>query len=187
MKSSDSKIILEEIKAGKTLLYPTETVWGLGCDASNEDAVNRIFELKQRSDSKNLVCLVSDDAMLNRLFPEIPEIAWELFDESDKPLTLVLPNAQGIAKNVGAEDGSAAVRIIRSGPVHKLIYNFRKPIISTSANLSGNQACKTYSELNPSIIDCVDVIADWDESNMTGKPSSIIKIEVDGQFKILRH
>ncbi|MGB0404133.1 MAG: L-threonylcarbamoyladenylate synthase [Salibacteraceae bacterium] len=187
MKTKDDKDILKAVKAGKTLLYPTETVWGLGCDASNEEAVNRIFNLKQRSDSKSLVCLVSDDAMLNRLIPEIPEIAWELFDETDKPLTLVLPNAKGLAKNVGAEDGSVAVRIIRSGPVHKLIYNFRKPIVSTSANISGQPSTRFQKELSSTITDGVDVIADWEESQMTGKPSSIIKIEVDGQFKILRH
>lgn len=185
--TNDLKEIKQWLIEGKTFLYPTDTIWGIGCDASNEQAVSEIYRIKNRPDSKSLVTLVSDDAMLNRIIPEVPEIAWELFDESDKPLTLVLPNARGLASNVVAEDGSVAIRMIKSGDLHRLIYNFGRPIVSTSANISGDPSPSVEIEtVSDEIRQEVNGTAELAGLKMTGKSSSIIKVEVDGRIKIIR-
>lgn len=185
--TNDLTEIIELLGTGKTMLYPTDTIWGLGCDATNALACTRILEIKKREPSKSFVCLVSDDAMLNRVIPEIPEIAWDLLDEATSPLTLVLPNAQGMAKGVAASDGSAAFRMIKEGPLHKLIHRYGKPIVSTSANISGNPPAVDYSEVDEGIKTEVDFIIDQEGfPKGTKKPSSIIKVGLGSQVQIIR-
>ncbi len=184
---SDTREIIGELRAGKTMLYPTDTVWGIGCDCTNELACQKILEIKNQKPMEGVVCLVSDDAMLNRFIPEIPEIAWDLIDQATSSLTLVLPNARGVSKGITAQDGSVAFRMIKEGPLHKLIYQFGKPIVSTAANISGIPPTSDFSELTDNIKSKVDVIIDQNAfPKGTKKPSSIIKIELGSQVQIIR-
>lgn len=175
------------LREGGILLYPTDTVWGLGCDATNPEAVARIFRIKQRDDAKSLITLMNGADMLCRYIRQVPEIAWSLIEVNDKPMTVIYPDATGLAPNVTAEDGSAAVRI----PLHdfclELISAFRKPLISTSANISGTPAPARFSEISGEIRDA----ADWTapaayEAGATGKPSSILKLGLGGEIRIIR-
>tara|TARA_B100000508_G_C11465142_1_gene281367 strand:- start:5931 stop:6494 length:564 start_codon:yes stop_codon:yes gene_type:complete len=184
--TDDINTIVKALKNGDVILYPTDTIWGLGCDATNKEAVERLLSIKKRGNSKSQVCLVSDDAMLNRTVKDVPEIAWELIDETDKPLTLVLPNAQGLADNVTADDNSVGLRMIKAGTLHRVVYNFRKPIVSTSANISGESSPTSFESISEEIKDQVDLIANLDTSHMTSKASSIIKVEMNGEITILR-
>jgi L-threonylcarbamoyladenylate synthase len=186
LKTDNLKDIVSVLREGGLILNPTDTIWGIGCDATNETAVQKVLDLKNRPSSKSLVCLVSHDGMLNQFLEEVPEIAWDLYDQAETPLTLVLPGAKGLAKNAVAEDASIAIRMIKKGPLHQLIYNLRKPLISTSANLSGEVSPKTYADISTEIIEGVDCIANIDTGFMTGKASSIIKLELNGQVKIIR-
>ena len=131
---------IDILKKGGIILYPTDTVWGIGCDATNEAAVEKVFKLKQRADSKSLITLVSDVDMVCKYVKEVPEIAISLIEINDKPMTIIYPEAIGLAKNVVAEDGSVGIRVPMSDFCTKLIGKFRRPIVSTSANISGNPA-----------------------------------------------
>ena len=175
------------LKEGKVLLYPTDTIWGLGCDATNQEACDKIGTIKQRDASKSFVCLVSSDAMLNRVIKDVPEIAWDLFDEAVEPLTLILPDAKGLAKGVAAEDGTAAFRMIKEGPLHRIIHQFGKPIVSTSANVSGNAPALTLEEVDQEIKKQVDhIVSPEGFPKGTKKPSAIIKIGLGSEIKIIR-
>lgn len=186
MKTDDLYKITEALNKGKIILYPTDTIWGLGCDATNESAVAKLLSLKVRDNSKSQVCLVGNDAMLNQIINEVPALAWDLFDESEEPLTLVLPDSKGLAKNVIADDNSVAVRMIKKGNLQKLLQKFRKPLVSTSANISGEPFPTNFNEISEEIIEGVDLIADLGTENMTQKPSSIIKLQLNGEISILR-
>ena len=181
------KAAVDVLKAGGIILYPTDTVWGIGCDATNEAAVARVFELKQRSDSKSLITLVADADMLGRYVKVIPEVAINLLEVNDKPMTIIYPGAMGLAPNVVAEDGSVGIRI----PMHdfcvEVIRRFHKPIVSTSANISGQPAPAYYEDIPLEIIDAVDWVADpYLEEGSTGEPSQIIQVGLHGEIKILR-
>lgn len=176
---------LELIKNGKVILYPTDTVVGLGCDATNIEAINRIFDIKKRPQNKSLILLVSSDAMLNRYVEEVPELAWDIIDCSDKPTTIVYSNPKNLPKEALAEDGSIAIRIVRDGFCNKLIHKLNKPIVSTSANLAGASTPSTVKEVSKQILEQVDYIVDLPNTS-TNKSSSIIKIELDGTIKIIR-
>ena len=181
------KAAVDTLKAGGIILYPTDTVWGIGCDATNEAAVARVFELKQRSDSKSLITLVADADMLGRYVKVIPEVAINLLEVNDKPMTIIYPGAMGLAPNVVAEDGSVGIRI----PMHdfcvEVIRRFHKPIVSTSANISGQPAPAYYEDIPLEIIDAVDWVADpYLEEGSTGEPSQIIQVGLRGEIKILR-
>jgi L-threonylcarbamoyladenylate synthase len=159
----------------------------LGCDATHQEACDKIGTIKQRDASKSFVCLVSSDAMLNRVIKDIPEIAWDLFDEAVEPLTLILPDAKGLAKGVAAEDGTAAFRMIKEGPLHRIIHQFGKPIVSTSANVSGNAPALTLEEVDQEIKKQVDhIVSPEGFPKGTKKPSSIIKIGLGSEIKIIR-
>jgi len=176
------------LKAGGTLLYPADTVWGIGCDATNADAVRKISELKGRAAIKSYVCLVANDGMLQRYVPHIPEVAWELVDATTTPLTLVLPDAQNLPQEALAPDGSGAFRIVREGIANKLLTRYGKPIISTSANVSGEPFPRNYSEVAPSILYGVDYdLILQPEPVLTGKPSAIIKLGAGGEVEIIRN
>lgn len=175
------------LRRGGVILYPTDTVWGLGCDATNAEAVAKVFEIKLRSDSKSLITLVSDADMLGRYVRQIPPMAIELLEVNDKPMTIIYPGAMGLAPAVIAEDGTAGIRI----PMHEfcvaLIRRLRKPLVSTSANISGLPAPSTYNQISPEIISAVDWVADpVYEQGATGTASQIIKVGLHGEIAIIR-
>lgn len=179
---------IEVLKAGGVILYPTETVWGLGCDATNPAAVAKIFEIKQRSDSKSLISLVADADMLGRYVKVIPEAALNLLEVNDKPMTIIYPGAMGLAANAIAEDGSAGIRIpTGSDFCIQLIRRFHKAIISTSANISGQPAPRSYEDIPIEIIEAADWVADpCIEESSTGEPSQIIKVGLNNEIEIIR-
>ena len=181
------KAAVETLKAGGIILYPTDTVWGIGCDATNEAAVARVFEIKRRADSKSLITLVSDADMLGKYVKVIPEVAINLIEVNDKPMTIIYPDAMGLAPNVVAEDGSAGIRIPMSDFCVQVIRRFHKPIVSTSANISGEPAPAYYEDIPMEIIDAVDWVADpYLEEGATGEPSQIIQVGLHGEIKIIR-
>ena len=181
------KAAVETLKAGGIILYPTDTVWGIGCDATNEAAVARVFEIKRRADSKSLITLVSDADMLGKYVKVIPEVAINLIEVNDKPMTIIYPDAMGLAPNVVAEDGSAGIRIPMSDFCVQVIRRFHKPVVSTSANISGEPAPAYYEDIPMEIIDAVDWVADpYLEEGATGEPSQIIQVGLHGEIKIIR-
>ena len=175
------------LKEGGIILYPTDTVWGIGCDATNPKAVEKIFTLKKRTDSKSLIVLVDGLDMLYRYIKEVPEIADQLIEATDTPLTIIYPGAIGLAANVAAEDGSVGIRIPNHEFCKKLIYKLRRPIVSTSANISGEASPQHFGEIPKEVRDGVDWCADSDlDAGSTGKPSSIIQLGLGGEIKIIR-
>ncbi|MDD2293717.1 MAG: L-threonylcarbamoyladenylate synthase [Bacteroidales bacterium] len=178
---------IEVLKAGGIILYPTDTVWGIGCDATNEEAVAKVFAIKKREDCKSLITLVCDEDMLCKYVRKIPEIALNLLEVNDKPMTIIYPEATGLASNVIAGDGSVGIRIPDNEFCRKLIYKFRKPIVSTSANISGAQTPCFYEDIPIEIIDAVDWVADpCLQEGSTGKASQIIKVGLTGEIEIIR-
>ena len=178
---------VEVLKAGGVILYPTDTVWGLGCDATNEEAVSKIYEIKKRSDSKSLITLVSDADMLGRYVRTIPEVAINLLEVNDKPMTIIYPGAINLAPNVVAQDGSAGIRIPMSEFCRELVRRFRRPIVSTSANVSGEPSPAFYREIPSCIVEAADWVADPRfEKGATGRSSQIIKVGLRGEISIIR-
>ncbi|MCO6498773.1 MAG: threonylcarbamoyl-AMP synthase [Vicingus serpentipes] len=185
MKSEIQKCI-EVLKAGGIILYPTDTVWGIGCDATNEKAVQKVFEIKQRDDTKSLIVLVANDAMLNNHVKDVPELAWDLIDISISPTTIIYDGAKNLAKNVIAQNGSIAIRMVKDNFCHQLVYNYRKPIVSTSANISKFPTPLTFDQIPSSIKDKVDHIVNPNLEYGNQKPSSLIQLGLNGSVKILR-
>ncbi|MDD6209182.1 MAG: L-threonylcarbamoyladenylate synthase [Bacteroidales bacterium] len=175
------------LKEGGVILYPTDTVWGIGCDATNEEAVKRVFEIKQRVDFKALLLLVDSPAKLNGYIQEVPEMAWELIELTTKPLTIIYPGAKNLVSNLLAEDGSVGIRITDEKFSHLLCEKFRKPIVSTSANISGHPTPRIYAEIAPEIINAVDYVVEYrrDDNNLA-KPSGIIKLGMGGLVQVIR-
>lgn len=181
------KAAVETLKAGGIILYPTDTVWGLGCDATDEAAVARIYEIKQRADSKSLITLVADADMLGKYVKVIPEVAINLLEVNDKPMTIIYPDAIGLAPNVVAADGTAGIRIPMNDFCVEVIRRFHKPIVSTSANISGQPAPAWYEDIPVEIIEAADWVADpYLEEGATGEPSQIIQVGLHGEIKIIR-
>lgn len=177
---------IEVLKSGGLILYPTDTVWGIGCDATNEEAIKKIYELKQRNDSKSMIVIIANDAMLNKHVVEVPDLAWDIIDISDKPTTIIYPKAKNLAKNVIAEDGSIAIRMVKEGFCNQLVYKFNKPIVSTSANVSDFPTPLYFQEISNKIIDGVDYIVNQKFDSGTKKASSIIKIGMAGEIEVIR-
>ncbi len=172
---------------GGIILYPTDTIWGLGCDATNEKAVGRIYEIKKRDDSKSLIILLASVTQLEGYVQQVPDIAWELFEVADKPLTVILPGAKNLAQNLVANDNSIGIRIVQDAFCKKMIERFKKPVVSTSANISGQPWPENYKAIHPEIIKSVDYAVKWRQDDMTrGKPSSIIKVGLKGEVQIIR-
>lgn len=178
--------VLEILNQGGLILYPTDTVWGIGCDATNPEAVKKIYELKQREDSKSLICLAVDDRMLKNYIIEIPKVALELIDIANKPTTIVYDNAKNLASNLIAEDGTIAFRIPDDEFCYWLLRKFNKPIVSTSANISGQPTPKSFKEISNDILKGVDYVVNLHHEKICNKPSSIIKLGNDGTVKIIR-
>ena len=178
---------LEVLRKGGIILYPTDTIWGLGCDSTNEKAVDRIFEIKKRSKTKSLIVLVNDERMLKKYVKEIPLVASELISQTEAPLTIIYDEGINLAKNVLADDRSIAIRIPKDDFCIKLIYKFGKPIVSTSANLSGEKSPHNFKELSSEILSFADYIVNWKlNDDAKGKVSSIIKLKSNGEIKIIR-
>jgi len=177
---------LEVLKNGGLLLYPTDTVWGIGCDASNEAAVKKIYELKQRDDSKALVCLVSDLEMLYRHIKFVPDAVLNILNAAKNPTTVIYNEPSGVAKNLVAQNNSLAIRIVKNNFCENLITKFGKPIVSTSANISGENTPKSFAEIGQSILKGVDYIVNLQKEKIADKPSSIIKLDDDGNLFIIR-
>ncbi len=175
------------LKEGGVILYPTDTVWGIGCDASDKEAVARVFEIKEREDAKSLITLVADADMIGRYVKVIPQMAIELIEINDKPMTIIYPGAMGLAGNVVAEDGSVGIRIPQSEFCRQLCRRFGGAIVSTSANISGEEAPASFEDINAAILDAVDHIVDpFYEEGATGVSSQIIKVGLDGEIKVIR-
>ncbi len=183
----DIKAAIETMRKGGIILYPTDTVWGIGCDATNKEAVDRIFKLKQRDDSKAMICLVDSANRLQRYVRNVPDVAWDLMEYAEKPTTVILDNAVNLAPNLVAEDGSIALRITRENFSKELCYRFQKPIVSTSANISGQPAAQNYCDISDEILNGVDYVC-WSrrQEHKPHKPSSIIKLTESGEVTIIR-
>lgn len=178
---------LEVLNNGGVILYPTDTIWGLGCDATNPEAVQKIYEIKQRSDQKSLLVLLDHPGKIPSYVHEVPEIAWDLIDLSEKPLTIIYSDAKNLAKNLIAEDGSIGIRISTDPFNQKLIQRFKRPLVSTSANISGDKAPGNFSEISEEILSAVDYVVEWRQDDYEkAKASSILKLKPNGEIKIIR-
>jgi len=177
---------IEVLKSGGTILYPTDTIWGLGCDATNFEAIDKIYSIKNRDLNKSFIILLDDDRKLNKYVREIPEVAWDLLDHSDSPLTIIYPQAVNLPQNLLAKDGSIAIRIVKDGFVQQLLKKFNKPIVSTSANFSGELSPKTKKEISKKLIESVDYMVEIETENKQNKSSSIIKLQINGEIEIIR-
>ena len=202
-REEDIKNAVEVLRKGGVILYPTDTVWGIGCDATNAEAVKRVYEIKQRDDSKAMICLVDSDARLQRYVRNVPDVAWQLIDSlkaavpdgfpsgsspsGPKPTTLILDGAVNLAPNLIAEDGSIALRITNEPFSKELCYRFQKALVSTSANISGEPAAQNYCDIDPRIIEQADYVC-WSrrQEHKPHTPSSIIRLRPDGEVTIIR-
>jgi L-threonylcarbamoyladenylate synthase len=185
--NEDIKDSLITLRKGGIILYPTDTIWGLGCDAINPSAVEKIFRIKSRSDSKSLLILVDGEQMLERYVRDIPEIVFELTSVSDSPLTIIYPNGKNLAAGVCNEDGSVGIRICHEEFCRELISRFRKPIVSTSANFSGKPSPENFGEIEKSVIDAVDFVVKYRQNDRRKYSASpVIKVEQNGTIKIIR-
>ena len=190
-REEDIRNAVETMRKGGVILYPTDTVWGIGCDATNAEAVKRVYAIKQRDDSKALICLVDSDARMQRYFRNVPEVAWQLIDslkDTDaKPTTLILDGAINLAENLIAEDGSVGIRITNEPFSKELCYRFQKAIVSTSANISGEPAAQNYGDIDPRILEAVDYVC-WSrrQEHKPHTPSSIIKLKENGEVTVIR-
>lgn len=183
----DIKNALSVLKSGGVILYPTDTIWGLGCDATSRTAVEKIFTIKSREENKSLLVLVNSITMLERYVMEIPQTAIELIEVSDSPLTIIYPRGRNLADGVCASDGSAGIRICFDEFCNQLISMFRKPVVSTSANLSGRPSPAHFGEIDPGIMEMADYIVSHRRNEVTKQsPSPVIKLEKDGSLKIIR-
>jgi L-threonylcarbamoyladenylate synthase len=184
---NEIKKAIEILNQGGIILYPTDTIWGIGCDATNSEAVQRIYKIKQREDSKSMLVLLDSESRLQQYIKEVPEIAWQLIEVSDKPITIIYPGAKNLAENLIADDDSIGIRITADEFCQKLLSRFKKPLVSTSANISGKKSPSIFAEIEEEIIHSVDYVVNWrqDEFN-SGTPSSIIKLGIGGEIKIIR-
>ena len=196
-REEDIRNAVETMRRGGVILYPTDTVWGIGCDATNPEAVKRVYDIKQRDDSKALICLVDSDARLQRYIRNVPDVAWQLLDSINcsldsseqltKLTTLILDGAINLAENLIAEDGSIGIRITNEPFSKELCYRFQKAIVSTSANISGEPAAQNYCDIDSRILEAVDYVC-WSrrQEHKPHTPSSIIKLKANGEVTIIR-
>ena len=177
---------IEILQSGGTILYPTDTIWGIGCDATNPEAIRKIFDIKKREPNKSLIILVESEKRLQDLV-DVPEMAWQIIDLSEKPVTIVYENPKNLPKELLAEDGSVGIRIVKNDYCKKLISKLNKPLVSTSANLSGQKSPMKFSDISEEIRKAVDyVVEDPDNKVSEFSGSSVIKVWNDNQIKILR-
>lgn len=178
---------LKVIQDGGIILYPTDTIWGIGCDATNTEAIKKIFKLKQRDEAKSMIILLDTENKLESYVQEVPAIAYDLIEYAENPLTLVMPGAKNISPALIAADGSVGIRVSSHQFCQQLIQRLRKPIVSTSANISGSPSPQNFSEIAQEIINGVDYVVDLDQHDLSKKkPSTIMRIEPDGRFEFIR-
>ncbi|QTV05205.1 L-threonylcarbamoyladenylate synthase [Faecalibacter bovis] len=178
--------IVEQLNEGKTMLYPTDTILGIGCSAKNEEAIQKIFDIKNRPSSKSLIILVDSPKMLQDIV-EVPELAWDLMDFNEKPITIIYDNPKGLPKSLIAEDNTIAIRLTDDLLCKKIIGRLKAPIVSTSANLSGEASPKIFSEVNPAIVEGVDIVLNECKTfDPQFTASTIIKLGLDNQVKVIR-
>lgn len=176
----------ETIKKGGIILYPTDTVWGIGCDATNASAVEKVYALKKRSEQKALICLVSDVRMLEKHVYEVPETAYDILEHADKPTTIIYDKPINVANNLVADDDTLAIRVTKDPFCQKLLRIMRRPLVSTSANISGEKTPESFEQISPEILNGVDYVVNLQRSKMTSKPSAIIKLGNNGIVKVIR-
>lgn len=185
--NADLHACLDALRKGGTILYPTDTIWGLGCDATQAGAVEKIYAIKERDPSKSMIILVSDVGMLNRFVKSIPAIAWDLMEAADHPLTIIYDGCRNLAPNVPAADGTIGVRMVNDDFCQALLRKLGKPIVSTSANFSGKPSPSNFSEIDPQLQTRVDYVVQWRQNDFhAGRASSIIRIKENGEFRIIR-
>jgi L-threonylcarbamoyladenylate synthase len=183
---SDFLQATEVIKNGGVILYPTDTIWGLGCDPSNDEAVRKVMKIKQRDESKSFILLVDSIPMLERFVPEFPEICYDLIETAIDPLTIIYPTSKGLSNLVTAADGSIGIRVTNDPFCKKLIQTMRKPILSTSANISGESFPMDFDSISPEIKDQVDFVLNNPGFKSSETPSKIIKIAKNGEIELIR-
>lgn len=177
----------EVLKNGGLILYPTDTIWGIGCDATNSESVDKVFKLKGRAEEKSLIILLDTDNKLQSYVKEVPEIAYDLIEYAENPLTIIYSGAKNLAPNAIAADGSIGIRIVKHTFCEQLLNRFRKPVISTSANLSGQPSPVNFNEICEDIIKGVDYVVNWEQDvHSQKKPSTIMKLEPGGRFSFIR-
>jgi L-threonylcarbamoyladenylate synthase len=186
MTTFNREAAIEALKTGKTILYPTDTIWGIGCDATNEEACQRVLEVKNRPADKSFVLLADSFQMIEKYIPEFPEVCYDLVDLSEDPLTIIYPNAQGLANSVLAEDGSVGIRLTKDPLCLALIRSIKKPIVSTSANVSGEPSPTCFADISDAIKKGVDFIVEERLTEKRTTPSKIIKIGLDSSVKVIR-
>jgi L-threonylcarbamoyladenylate synthase len=183
----DIKAALEVLQKGGVIVYPTDSIWGIGCDACNEAAVQRIYAIKNRVDSKSMLVLMENAALIDRYVAEVPDIAFDLIELTDKPLTIIYDGAKNLAGNLIAEDGSIGIRITSEEFSKELIRRFKRPIVSTSANISGKPSPACFNEIEQEILNSVDFVVNYrQDETKKATPSSIIKLGRGGEIKIIR-
>lgn len=186
MKEEIEKAV-EVLKNGGLILYPTDTLWGIGCDATNEEAVQRIYDLKRSGDKKSMLVFVENLDRVLFYVDKVPDVAWDIFELAEKPTTLILPNAKGVAKNLIPEERTLGIRIPKHEFCHQLLYKFKKPIVSTSANFSGEASPIYFADIKREIREGVDMIINKKyEGSPTHAPSSIILLSEDSSVKVIR-
>jgi L-threonylcarbamoyladenylate synthase len=174
------------LKKGGVILYPTDTVWGIGCDATNAEAIERIYRLKKRCESKSMICLVNDFKMLKQYVEEVPEVAYDILKYAKKPTTIVYDRPIHVAENIINEDNSLAIRVVRDPFCNQLIKKLKRPLVSTSANISGDKSPENFLEISKPILEGVDYIVNLQRNKRSVNPSSVIKISADGTVKVIR-
>lgn len=178
---------LKVVQDGGIILYPTDTIWGIGCDATNTEAIKRIFKLKQRDEAKSMIILLDSENKLESYVKEVPAIAYDLIEYAENPLTLVMPGARNISPALISEDGNVGIRVAKHDFCQQLIQRLRKPLVSTSANISGKPSPQNFSQMDQQIIDGVDYVVDLEQnSTELKKPSTIMRLNPDGRFEFLR-
>lgn len=186
-KEDDIRQAVETMRKGGVILYPTDTVWGIGCDATNEEAVAKVYEIKRRTDSKALICLVDSDVRLQRYVRKAPEVAWDILELATKPTTVIFDDVANLAPNLMAEDGSVAIRITKEPFSKELCYRFQKPVVSTSANFSGEPAAQNYRDISEELINAVDYVCfSRRQEKNPHTPSSIVRVRNNGEVEIIR-
>ncbi|WP_280749036.1 L-threonylcarbamoyladenylate synthase [Parabacteroides sp. PF5-9] len=175
------------LQAGGLILYPTDTIWGIGCDATNEEAVRKIYTLKNRTDHKAMIVLLDNSVKLETYVTDVPSIAWDLIEVSDKPLTIIYSEGRNLANNLLAEDGSIGIRITNEAFSKKLCERFRKPLVSTSANISGEPFPANFTEISEKIKNGVDYIVNYRQDDQRKvQPSGILKLGSGGLIQLIR-
>ena len=175
------------MNAGGIIVYPTDTIWGIGCDAANDEAVRRVFEIKRRSDSKALISLVDSEAKVQFYVPDVPDVAWDMMELAERPLTVVFDRVRNLAPSLLAADGSAALRVTREAFSHELCRRFKRAVVSTSANFSGEASPACFDDINPDLLALADyVVRSRRDEKAPARPSSVVKLGADGTVKILR-